>query len=125
MHITTSQKPSDNPLLEELMGTNHAVKRILKGTVIAAAGIVLIGGPAYAVVENVGGGSWDHGFNYPASEVYSNYYHGSYCHGSTAVGVYTDRSPATKKGSWSEASAPIASFNNETYWRHEAESHCS
>lgn len=104
------------------MVVNYAVKRLFNGAAVTVAGIILAAGPAYATIDYVGGGTWDHGFS--GGYVYSDYYHGTYCHGSTAIGVYAKRSPATRKGYWSEAKAPEASFNNETYWRHEAESHC-
>jgi hypothetical protein len=50
--------------------------------------------------------------------VYSNYFHATLCHGSTAVGTYTVTSAAMLPGKTSEASAPRAVNHNETYWRH-------
>lgn len=85
-------------------------------TVSLAAGITIgSAGAALAVTEYVGGGAWDHGFM-GNDYVYSNYYHGSVCHGSTAVGTYTSRASAPA-GSTSYAQAPRANSNNETYWR--------
>ncbi|MFD0772448.1 lactococcin 972 family bacteriocin [Streptomonospora algeriensis] len=50
------------------------------GLTFSAAGFT------YADVDYVGGGEWTHGIS-DSGTVYSNYYHGSSCHGSTAVGT--------------------------------------
>ncbi|WP_084392676.1 MULTISPECIES: lactococcin 972 family bacteriocin [Nocardiopsis] len=85
-------------------------------TVLVAAGIsVGTAGAASAVVSNVGGGTWDRGI--VAERVYSNYLHNSRCHGSTAVGTSTVRSPNTSAGSWARASVQKSWTNNQTYWR--------
>ncbi|WP_017569942.1 lactococcin 972 family bacteriocin [Nocardiopsis halotolerans] len=84
-------------------------------TVLLASGLAVgATGTALAVVEYVGGGRWEHGFS--AGSVYSNYFHGGVCHGSTAVGTYTDRTSAPA-GYTSYATAPEARWGNKTYWR--------
>ncbi|RKS10276.1 lactococcin 972 family bacteriocin [Nocardiopsis sp. Huas11] len=84
-------------------------------TALLAGGLVAgAAGTASAVVEYVGGGVWDHGI--VNSRVYSNYYHSSICHGSTAVGTTTVRATAGA-GATSYASAPKAWTNNQTYYR--------
>ncbi|WP_159944372.1 MULTISPECIES: lactococcin 972 family bacteriocin [unclassified Nocardiopsis] len=85
-------------------------------TVLIAAGITVgTAGAAAAVVSYVGGGTWYHGV--ANGVVYSNYYHPTQCHGSTAVGAYTYRSPAVLPGRTSIAEARSALSNNQTYWR--------
>ncbi|WP_083927589.1 lactococcin 972 family bacteriocin [Nocardiopsis prasina] len=85
-------------------------------TVLVAAGISAgAAGTASAAVSNVGGGIWDRGI--VSDRVYSNYLHNSRCHGSTAVGVSTVRSPNTAAGSWARASVRQAWTNNQMYWR--------
>ncbi|MEY9213357.1 lactococcin 972 family bacteriocin [Thermobifida halotolerans] len=81
---------------------------------IAAGFIFGTAGTAFAVVERVGGGWWDHGI--ANGYVYSNYYHETVCHGSTAVGTYTLRASAPA-GKTSVARVPKARTNNQTYWR--------
>lgn len=70
---------------------------------------------AIADSEYIGGGQWTHGIS-DSGTVYSNYYHGSSCHGSTAVGTYVDRDQ-DDAGYTSRASAPEAWTNNQAYWR--------
>ncbi|RZB18740.1 hypothetical protein StrepF001_13335 [Streptomyces sp. F001] len=41
-----------------------------------------------ATVVSAGGGTWDYGAG--TAIVWSDYYHGTKCHGSTAVGEYID-----------------------------------
>ncbi|MCY9787584.1 lactococcin 972 family bacteriocin [Nocardiopsis sp. EMB25] len=84
-------------------------------TVLLTSGLALgAAGIAAADVDYVGGGTWYHGIT--ETRVYSNYYHGSVCHGSTAVGttVVRDSAPA---GGTSRASAPRAWTNNQSYYR--------
>ncbi|WP_082121350.1 lactococcin 972 family bacteriocin [Corynebacterium uterequi] len=71
---------------------------------------------AAAIVENAGGGAWDHGVN--AVQVWSNYSHDRVDHGSTAVGLRTVRSGCVKPGSTSYARAPRNVRNNQSFYRH-------
>ncbi|MFP1627016.1 lactococcin 972 family bacteriocin [Streptomyces sp. 5K101] len=92
------------------------IKKVVRLGVATGALVVATATPALAVVVNAGGGTWDYGTN--SSTVWSNYYHGSLCHGSTAVGTYTDRSPDTAAGRWSYASAPERDFvEDKSYYR--------
>ncbi|MBB6174869.1 lactococcin 972 family bacteriocin [Nocardiopsis mwathae] len=95
----------------------NSAKRI-SIAVLMAAGIVVGTAGAAAAIEKVGGGKWDHGVSgLPRSgPVWSNYYHPSTCHGSTAVGVTTVRASA-RQGLWSNATTLRAAGNNQTYWR--------
>ncbi|MCY9787583.1 lactococcin 972 family bacteriocin [Nocardiopsis sp. EMB25] len=96
----------------------NAFKRISIAALIASGITVGTAGVAAAVVEYVGGGTWSHGSQGVAGAgvTWSNYHHGSVCHGSTAVGAYTVRDSAPA-GEWSRAAAPKALGNNQTYWR--------
>ncbi|WP_084012356.1 lactococcin 972 family bacteriocin, partial [Thermobifida halotolerans] len=79
-----------------------SVLKRLSITVLIAAGITVgITGVAAAATSYVGGGTWNHGVTgLPgAGTVYSHYYHGSVCHGSTAVGTTVVRASAAA-GSW-------------------------
>ena len=85
-------------------------------TFLTAVGITLgTAGAASANVEHVGGGIWDRGI--ASDRVYSNYLHNVSCHGSTAVGTTTVRSPDTDAGLWAYASVTRAWTNNQQYWR--------
>ncbi|MFE3457530.1 lactococcin 972 family bacteriocin [Nocardiopsis aegyptia] len=90
----------------------RTVAILLMGASIAlgAAGVA-----AAREVTYVGGGTWYHGLT--SARVYSNYFHSTRCHGSTAEGTYTYRSATVAAGYTSEASAPRALYNNKTYWR--------
>ncbi|GAA2009595.1 hypothetical protein GCM10009799_41930 [Nocardiopsis rhodophaea] len=94
-----------------------SAKRISVATLMVA-GIVVGSAGAAAAYEKVGGGKWIHGVSgLPRSgPVWSNYYHPSTCHGSTAVGVTTVRDDA-EADLWSEATTIRALGNNQTYWR--------
>ncbi|GHC72294.1 hypothetical protein GCM10007079_05410 [Nocardiopsis terrae] len=81
---------------------------LFAGITAGAAGAALAG-------THIGGGTWYHGVS--VSTVYSNYHHSHNCHGSTAVGTYTDRSRNAAPGYTSYASAPKAWTNNQTYYR--------
>ncbi|MDX3587218.1 lactococcin 972 family bacteriocin [Streptomyces europaeiscabiei] len=89
------------------------IKRGVK-LAVAAGALVLAGAtPALATVVSVGGGTWDYGAG--TSYVWSYYYHGSKCHGSTAIGEYIDTDEAAK-GSWSIAQADVALSGNKSYY---------
>ncbi|WP_402377422.1 lactococcin 972 family bacteriocin [Isoptericola rhizosphaerae] len=89
-------------------------KPVATSAVIAA---LVAGGAtaAHAAVDYVGGGTWNHGVN--SSTVWSNYYHGSTCHGATSVGTYTDRENRSA-GYWATTSAPSRWYAvDKAYWR--------
>lgn len=94
----------------------HTLKRAAATLVIAAGLTAGTASVATAAISYVGGGTWYHGLT--SGRVYSDYFHATRCHGSTAVGTYTVTSAAMLPGKTSEASAPRAVSNNETYWRH-------
>ncbi|MEU6863370.1 lactococcin 972 family bacteriocin [Streptomyces sp. NPDC046876] len=87
-----------------------------------AAGFIVLGAavPAVAAQSDVSGGTWYYGTN-SSDFVYSNYYHGERCHGSSAKGKYLAQSGNVDKGKTSYASAPEAMWGNESYYR----SNCS
>lgn len=96
----------------------YRMKEIVKrgiATALLAAGVTAGTMGAALAGTSIGGGTWYHGVT--ASTVYSNYHHSHNCHGSTAVGAYTDRSRNTAPGQTSYASAPKAWTNNQTYYR--------
>ncbi|GAA1741990.1 lactococcin 972 family bacteriocin [Nonomuraea bangladeshensis] len=68
------------------------------------------------------GGIWNHGVS--QGYTYSDYWHDADCHGSTAVGVSTVRSPNMNPGSWSRAKVASSSFGNAAYYRIEAGGSC-
>ncbi|MBM6630033.1 lactococcin 972 family bacteriocin [Mammaliicoccus vitulinus] len=70
---------------------------LLAITITSSVGIV----KAYQV--NVNGGTWNYGIS--NKYVWSNYYHGSKAHYSTAIGRYKSTSGYTPRRSWSKASA--------------------
>ncbi|GAA0925768.1 lactococcin 972 family bacteriocin [Nonomuraea longicatena] len=82
-----------------------------------ASGEVSLDGVTTTEVVNVGGGTWDYGTT-SSRGTWSNYYHGSRWHGSSAQGTYFDRSPCVRPGAWSRAWAPRASSGNRAWWRH-------
>lgn len=85
----------------------------------AAAGLgaaaFSLAAPALATTKHVGGGTWDYGRN--SSITWSHYYHGKACHGSTAVGESTYRTPDTPGGKWARAVVKAAQSGNKAYWR--------
>lgn len=89
-----------------------AVATVLIG---AGIGVGAAGVAAAREITQVGGGTWYHGLT--PSYVYSDYFHSTRCHGSTAVGTYTVRSATMGPGYTSKASAPRAGWGNESYWR--------
>ncbi|NEB14173.1 lactococcin 972 family bacteriocin [Streptomyces coelicoflavus] len=88
--------------------------RAMKTTTVAAALVVAAATPALATVVSVGGGTWDYGAG--TAYVWSDYYHGDKCHGSTSVGDYIDSDEADA-GYWSITSAKVDLYGNESYYR--------
>lgn len=91
------------------------IRNGLKVAIAAGAIVSAIAGPALADQISIGGGTWNYGAG--SQVVWSNYHHPSVCHGSTAVGQYTVRSPDTAAGYWSYASAPVKVSGNNAYYR--------
>ncbi|MFB7306647.1 lactococcin 972 family bacteriocin [Streptomyces sp. NPDC056192] len=89
------------------------IKRSLKVAVAAGALIVAGATPALATVVSVGGGTWDYGAG--TAIVWSEYYHSTKCHSSTAVGEYIDSDEAPK-AEWSIAQADVALSGNKSYY---------
>ncbi|WP_028647201.1 lactococcin 972 family bacteriocin [Nocardiopsis sp. CNT312] len=85
-------------------------------TLLIGAGVGLgAAGIASAATSYVGGGTWSHGVT--KTTVYSIYHHSTRCHGATAVGTYTDRTPSTLPGYTAQAYAPPRWWGgNEAYW---------
>lgn len=91
------------------------IRKPVAAALVAGAFLVGGGAAAHATISYVGGGTWDHGVN--SSIVWSDYYHGSKCHGSTSVGSYTERDNAPA-GWWSVTSAPSRVFVvDKAYYR--------
>ncbi|SCS40213.1 lactococcin 972 family bacteriocin [Staphylococcus caeli] len=61
------------------------------------------------------GGVWNYGIG--STYVWSYYSHNSKAHASTAVGKYTSYSGKTRPGIQARASAPIAFWGNQTYYK--------
>ena len=95
------------------------INTITRCTLALAAGAAVLGiaAPAYAQVISIGGGTWDFGEN--GSTVWSHYYHGSACHGSSVYTNVVKRSPDTAAGSWARISAAARPWQvDSSYWRH-------
>ncbi|GAA3852586.1 lactococcin 972 family bacteriocin [Streptomyces sp. NPDC003631] len=90
------------------------IKSGLKASLAAGALVIAAATPALATITYPAeGGTWDHGAG--TAIVWSDYYHGSKCHGSTAVGKYIDSDEAAS-GSWSFAQADVALSGNKAYY---------
>ncbi|RKS10277.1 lactococcin 972 family bacteriocin [Nocardiopsis sp. Huas11] len=96
----------------------NSLKRVSVAVLLASGLAVGTAGVAAATTSYVGGGTWQHGVTgLPgAGTTYSNYHHGSVCHGATAVGQTTKRVSAGA-GAWANTSVPRAIGNNQSYWR--------
>ena len=93
------------------------VKNIKK----AITSLVLVGAVAsnsilaMAATDNVDGGTWSHGTN--LTKCYSNYYHGSYYHNSTAInGDATASKDYAYAGDTSYASVSRTLTGNTAYY---------
>ncbi|MFE9658434.1 lactococcin 972 family bacteriocin [Streptomyces sp. NPDC005955] len=91
-----------------------SIKRRIKVAVAAGALVAATATPAFAVVQNIGGGIWDHGAG--TANVWSDYYHKDKCHGSTSVGK-TIQSDEAAKGTWSMTQVQAKLSGNQTYYR--------
>lgn len=91
------------------------MKRAAIATLVAAGIAGGAAGVASAATVNIGGGTWTYGVG---ANVYSNYYHGSVCHGSSVQGRYYASSGNTRAGVWARASAPSRpNVADQAYWR--------
>lgn len=95
-------------------------RRSVSGMVVAGAVAVglVVGGaaPAHAVTQNVGGGTWSYGVT--ATTNYSNYYHGSYYHRSTAYNSSGTQRAYGEAGYWSRAGVKATLSGNQAAWYH-------
>lgn len=83
------------------------------------AAVLGVGAPAYAVQVQVGGGTWNYGTDVDLAYVWSYYYHGSVCHGSSVRTHTLYRSPNTSAGQWARITAPERPYvADSSYWRH-------
>ncbi|MDR1187008.1 MAG: lactococcin 972 family bacteriocin [Bifidobacteriaceae bacterium] len=82
------------------------------------AGVLAVGGAAIALANTTyppEGGRWDWGVN---DNCYSNYYHGSKTHGSTASSANgVDRSEDIERGFTSYAAVKASGSGNNAYYR--------
>lgn len=90
------------------------LKRALMPVLVVGVMTVGIAGIAYA--DQVGGGTWNHGFS--NGQVFSNYYHGSRCHSSTVWNGKYHGSGPTRAGNWARASAPDSWRIDKAYWNY-------
>lgn len=92
------------------------LRRKIAVAIAAGVGTVGIATPALATIAYPEGGIWDYGTG--GGIVWSDYYHGSRCHGSSVQGQYYYRSPNTAAGRWSIADAPDRVFAvDHSYYR--------
>lgn len=95
-----------------------ALKKLSKGlaTGLLSTGLLIAGaGVAEAAQHYVGGGIWTEGMD--SKNTYSNYYHPSRHHGSTACNAFGCDRKSAPAGKTSFAAVPRTSFGNKTYWR--------
>ncbi|MFJ9546073.1 lactococcin 972 family bacteriocin [Streptomyces erythrochromogenes] len=92
----------------------------IKAAVVAAGFVLAASVPAVAATSQVSGGTWMYGTN-SSDMVYSNYYHPTRCHGSSAQGKYLAQSGNVDKDRTSYASAPEAWSGNKSYYRSNCE----
>lgn len=88
--------------------------------VVASAGLLFgAAAPASAAVETPEGGLWDYGVNYWVLNTWSDYYHETDAHGSTACSANAcDESGTVPGGQWSEASISATWGGNTAYYNH-------
>lgn len=68
------------------------------------------------ITEYAGGGTWDHGIS--IDQVWSNYYHGTKIHGSTAENTNGQYFSGWKDpGVWSYKSIKASLWGNKVYWK--------
>lgn len=81
-------------------------RRIAIVGLTSAAMVLGAAAPALAVVDYVGGGTWNYGVNNNGGEVWSNYHHPNNNHRSSVINGYGEyrSSGCVGKGVWSYAS---------------------
>lgn len=96
------------------MPTRRKIHRAFIASALSC--VMVVGGTAIALAAqaNVDGGTWSYGVN--DTHVYSNYYHPTCKHGSTAEGTFTARSGCVGPGQTSYASAPKKWRGNQSYY---------
>lgn len=93
-------------------------KKRLLGVLLVATIAPATAGVANATTEYVGGGKWVHGFDTFTQETFSNYYHPSRSHGSSACNRHEcHRSPNTRAGAWARSSIKATAWGNTVHWR--------
>ncbi|MBB4071681.1 lactococcin 972 family bacteriocin [Canibacter oris] len=86
-------------------------------TVLLAAGIIFAGTGTAGAAISAGGGSWDYGVDYWSMKTWSNYYHATKVHSSTACNANRCVSSGpTPKDRWSYASLRATWGGNTSYW---------
>lgn len=91
------------------------MRRVVAPVLTAGAITAFAAGTAFAVTTYPPeGGTWEHGAG--TSYVWSDYHHGSTCHGSTSAGAEID-SDVAPAGSWSITQAPTSLWGNEAYYK--------
>lgn len=88
--------------------------RMLAITATTAALLTVGTTAAQAASESREGGTWNYGVT--GKYTYSDYFHKSRTHKSTAVGVNTVVAPWTSPGVWSKAQAICALGGNKAYY---------
>lgn len=101
--------------LTEGLGGRAGLRRALLMAAAMAVMTVIVAGIAFARIDYVGGGTWNHGYN--DSSVWSYYYHGSRCHTASIksgnVLVSRSKRPA---GYWARASWENTWRVESAYW---------
>ncbi|MBC3185963.1 lactococcin 972 family bacteriocin [Corynebacterium sp. zg-331] len=98
------------------MSFSKKLSRSLAATALSGALVAGGAAAALAIQVNVDGGTWSYGIN--STHVYSNYYHPTTKHGSTAVGTFTADSGCQDPNLWAKASAPKRSYAvDKSYYR--------
>jgi len=82
---------------------------------LAIGGALAASGAGVANAVSVGGGTWYYGTD--DGRVWSNYYHGSSCHGASVQGTVFVRVTGVPGGYWAKASAPDRWYAvDHSYW---------
>lgn len=92
------------------------MKKKIKSIIVALGLVLGTGTAAFAERQWASGGEWHYGKR-PVGVAFSDYYHGSRCHGSsiTRHGEIQARSAATTAGKWSYASKQGAPWTSYRY----------
>jgi len=84
---------------------------------LAFAGVLAVGSviPAFATVEYVGGGTWNHGLYDSPRGVWSNYVHNEMTHSATSICDSTNNKVIKDKWYWANTDA-YGSGTRYAYW---------